>query len=549
MNDRKKIETIINTVWRGCDIVRGRNNPVRFKAPVLSLFLFKFISDFYTFKQSFYTKKYNNDVIRVQRALSRERFILPTVEIQNKENHETEGVLVHFDALYQRRSRADIGELINIFLAHLEQANQPKLFGIFRHLDFSSEADFGRSQQRNVRLKKYLEHLNRLDLRPASENHEKEIAEAFDGLIERFAAFAGKNAGGFRTPSGVCELLVRLMAPKIGACICDPFCGSGTLLIKAHTCSGQEIDGPTWALCKMNLLIHDLEDARIVCEDVLRHPQFIDAQGALMAFDFVIGVPPFGSGDWGQSMAATDLFNRFYRGIPPKSKGDWAFIAHMLAIAKADCGRVAVIMPHGVLFRGGQEGKIRETVIRENLLSGVIGLPPNLFYGTDIQSALMIFDKYRPPAGKSDVLFIDASRYYAQRPNHNYLRPQDIDKIVSTYHQRQAVADFTRRVAYDEIERNAFNLNIPLYIDRFERKEHADIRMIQKEINTITKALARTRNQIQALFQSLGFIEPTPLEQPTSDAAFNGRLAAENEPGKQTSAVQNKDKHSGKNSC
>jgi type I restriction enzyme M protein len=222
-----------------------------------------------------------------------------------------------------------------------------------------------------------------------------------------------------------------------------------------------------------------------------------------MKFDIVIANPPFSLDKWGQEMAAEDRYARFQRGIPPKSKGDWAFISHMLATAMERSGRVGVVVPHGVLFRGGQEGKIREAVIRENLLDAVIGIPANLFYGTGIPAALMIFDKSRK-SGK-EVLFIDASREFEQSTNQNKLRPQDTEKIVTTFRKRQAVDKYAYPALFAEIEENEFNLNIPRYVDTFEPEPEIDIAATQKEIEQIEAELVETRAKMNSYLKELGF--------------------------------------------
>jgi type I restriction enzyme M protein len=219
----------------------------------------------------------------------------------------------------------------------------------------------------------------------------------------------------------------------------------------------------------------------------------------------VIANPPFSLDKWGQEMALDDRYRRFFRGIPPKSKGDWAFISHMLATAVEGKGRVGVVVPHGVLFRGGQEGHIRETMIRENLLDAVIGLPKNLFYGTSIPAALMIFDRSRNPGGKGKVLFIDASREYESFTHQNKLRPQDIDKIVDTYKNRKTIEKYSCLASFSEIKRNEFNLNIPRYVDTFEPEAEIDPTALQKEIEEIEKNLKETRSKMDFYLKELGF--------------------------------------------
>lgn len=512
MTDKQKRDAIFNVVWRACDTFRGVIDPAQYKDYILTMLFVKYLSDVHATKSAEYAKKYQNDPVRVQRALARERFIVPEIELKDKEGNVEESFPATFESLYERRSRTNIGSLINILLEHLEDANKTKLHNVFRNIDFNSEANLGQTRQRNVRLKNLLEDLAQLDLRYEAVGHMDVIGDVYEYLIAKFAATAGKKAGEFYTPAQVSETLVRLVDPQPGERICDPACGSGSLLIRAarHVGSrdfalfGQEMNGSTWALCKMNMFLHDVDSARIEWEDTIRHPLLIE-NDAPMKFDVVIANPPFSLDKWGQEIAAEDRFGRFYRGIPPKSKGDWAFISHMLATATEDKGRVGVVVPHGVLFRGGQEGKIRETVIRENLLDAVIGLPANLFFGTGIPAALMILDKSRKPQGRDDVLFIDASRGFEQATNQNKLRNEDIDKIVSTFRNGQAIDKYSALASFAEIAENEFNLNIPRYVDTFEPEPEIDIAAVQREIEELEAELAETREKMAGYLRELGF--------------------------------------------
>jgi type I restriction enzyme M protein len=242
----------------------------------------------------------------------------------------------------------------------------------------------------------------KLDLRPSLLHGRDIIGDVYEFLIGAFAASAGKSAGEFYTPPAVSELLAKLVRPKPGDRICDPACGSGSLLIKVgrevgnndFSLFGQESNCSTWALCRMNLFLHEMDAARIEWCDTLSSPRLVE-DDKLMKFNVVVANPPFSLDKWGQDEAAADMFNRFWRGIPPKSKGDYAFISHMIEIALTDEGKIGVIVPHGVLFRGGQEGAIRQKLIEENLLDAVIGLPPNLFFGTGILSSSNLRPKNR----------------------------------------------------------------------------------------------------------------------------------------------------------
>ncbi|MCF8051659.1 MAG: type I restriction-modification system subunit M [Desulfobacterales bacterium] len=510
MPDRDKRTDIFNVVWRACDTFRGVIDPAQYKDYILTMLFVKYLSDIRKSKIAEFEKKYEGNQLRIERALKLERFVIPEIEIKDAKGSMEEAFPATFDSLYERRDRPNIGALINVLLEHLEDANKAKLHNVFRNIDFNSEANLGQARQRNTRLKNLLEDLVVLDLRPENNGDRDLIGDVYEYLIARFAATAGKKAGEFYTPAEVSETLARLVSPKPGDRICDPACGSGSLLIRAgkqvgsddYALYGQEMNGSTWALCKMNMFLHNVDSARIEWEDTIRAPQLVE-DDALMAFDVVVANPPFSLDKWGQEVAAGDRYNRFYRGIPPKSKGDWAFISHMLATAVEAKGRVGVVVPHGVLFRGGQEGKIREATVRENLLDAVIGLPANLFYGTGIPAALMIFDKARKSAKK--VLFIDASRDFEQGTNQNRLRSEDIEKIVSTFKARKAVDKYAHPASFEEIEENEFNLNIPRYVDTFEPEPEIDIAEVQKEIDQIENELAETQKKMAGYLKELGF--------------------------------------------
>lgn len=497
MTDSQKRDTIFNKVWQACDTFRGVIDPAQYKDYILTMLFVKYLSDMRKSKLAEYEKKYKGDKTRVERAMARERFVV--------------GEDCVFDFLYAHRNDNDIGQTINTVLEKIEDANKAKLHNVFRNIDFNSEANLGQARQRNKRLKELIENFATLDLRPSEIGHMDVIGDVYEYLIARFASQAGKKAGEFYTPAEVSETLARLVAPKRGDRICDPTCGSGSLLIrtskqvdgKDFSLCGQEMNGSTWALCKMNMFLHEVDAARIEWEDTIRHPLLVEGD-ALMRFNVVVANPPFSLDQWGQEIAASDRFARFKRGIPPKSKGDWAFIAHMLATAIEGEGRVGVVVPHGVLFRGGQEGKIRESTINENLLSAVIGLPANLFYGTGIPAALLIFDKTRKQNGKGDILFIDASREYEQGTNQNRLRPEDIDKIVSTYQKRKAIEKYSYVASFAEIAENEFNLNIPRYVDTFEPEPEIDIPAVQKEIEDIETKLRATREKMNGYLKELG---------------------------------------------
>ena len=500
MTDQQTKDEIFNVVWSACDTFRGVIDPSGYKDYILTMLFVKYLSDVRRSRLEEYTAKYKGDQTRIARAMSRERFTVPED--------------CTFEHLYAHRDDSDIGQLINTVLEKIEDANKAKLHNVFRNIDFNSEANLGKTRQRNQRLKTVLEDFNnqKLDLRPERVGHMDIVGDVYEYLIARFAAQAGKKAGEFYSPGEVSETLARLVAPQDGDRICDLACGSGSLLIKASkqvgtknfSLFGQEMNGSTWALCKMNMFLHQVDAARIEWEDTIRHPQLVE-DGKLMKFEIVVANPPFSLDKWGQEIAASDQSDRCPAGIPPTSKGDWAFISHMIATALEGKGRVGVVVPHGVLFRGGQEGKIRQYMIEQNYLAGVVGLPSNLFYGAGIPAALMIFDKGRTTGAKEDVFFIDASREFAQGTNQNRLRPQDIDKIVETFHTRTVIEKYSHLASFDEIAENDFNLNIPRYVDTFEPEPEIEMAEVQQDIARLNKELAEVEAKMDTYLEELGF--------------------------------------------
>jgi type I restriction enzyme M protein len=381
---------------------------------------------------------------------------------------------------------------------------------VFRNIDFNSEASLGQTRERNTRLKSLLEDFSdpRLDLRPSRVGHLDVIGDAYEFLIGRFAAGAGKKAGEFYTPPEVSQLIARLVEPKSGERICDPACGSGSLLIKCgrqvgskdFSLYGQEANGSTWALAKMNMFLHGMDNARVEWGDTIRQPKLL-ADDRLMKFEVVVANPPFSLDKWGQDEASADAYGRFHRGVPPKSKGDYAFISHMIETITEDSGRVGVVVPHGVLFRGASEGVIRKKLVEANLLDAVVGLPANLFYGTGIPAAILVFKKHKPD---TTVVFIDASQDYEAGTNQNRLRAEHLDMIVATYKARQTVAKYAHVADLAEIEENDFNLNIPRYVDTFEEEEQIDIGAVQKEIDALNGELTQVEKKMAGYLKELG---------------------------------------------
>ena len=508
MEKKLSQKEINNIVWKACDTFRGTIDPTQYKDYILTMLFVKYITDVWKDKKAVYVEKYDNDEVRIERALRHERFQVP--------NECT------FDYLYEQRNSTNLGELIDIALQNLEDANRVKLARVFRNINFNSESNLGQTKDRNRRLKNLLVDFSVLDLQPSHLEGNDIIGDAYEFLISQFASEAGKKAGEFYTPSDVSTLLAKLVDPQPGNRICDPTCGSGSLLIKVakevgsnnFSLYGQENNGSTWALARMNMFLHEMDNANIEWGDTLNNPRLLEGD-QLMKYNIVVANPPFSLDKWGADTAIADQYNRFHRGIPPKSKGDYAFITHMIETTYEDTGKVGVIVPHGVLFRGSSEGKIRESLIKENLLEAVIGLPANLFFGTGIPAAILIFSKGK--GENKDVLFIDASQDYEGGKNQNKLRSQDIRQIVDTYQDFKTATPlgttdgiilkdkYAYRATVKEVEENDYNLNIPRYVDTFEEEDLIDVASTQADISRLKSELISVEQQMDVYLKELGF--------------------------------------------
>ncbi|WP_339725219.1 type I restriction-modification system subunit M [Maribacter stanieri] len=487
-------QEINNKVWAACDTFRGTIDAAQYKDYILTMLFIKYISDVNKEKRVDYMDKYSGDKERVERAMKHERFKVPEE--------------CSFEYIYEKRNEPDLGDIINIALENLEDANRSKLEKVFRNINYNSEANLGQTKDRNRRLKNLLADFEGLDLRPSNLEGNDIIGDSYEYLIANFASDAGKKAGEFYTPSQVSTLLAKLVEPKEGDRVCDPTCGSGSLLLKVAdeigsknvALNGQEVNGSTWALARMNMFLHEMDNANIEWGDTLNNP-LLKENDALMKFDVVVANPPFSLDKWGAENASADRYNRFHRGIPPKSKGDYAFITHMIETLN-EHGRAGVVLPHGVLFRGSSEGKIRQQLIDENLLKAVIGLPANLFFGTGIPATILVFDKNK--GDNTDVLFIDASNEFDNAKNQNKLSKANIKKIFDTYKNWETIDKYSYVAKLDEIIENDYNLNIPRYVDTFEEEEPVDIKATQEEIKAIKQHIESVEQKLEQHLAELG---------------------------------------------
>ena len=447
----KKSE-IYSSLWASCDALRGGMDASQYKDYVLVLLFVKYVSD-----------KYAGD---------------PNGLIEVPEGGS-------FADMVALKGDKDIGEKINIIIAKLAEANDLK--GVIDVADFNDPEKLGTGKEMVDRLSSLVAIFNRseLDFRKNRAEGDDILGDAYEYLMRHFATESGKSKGQFYTPAEVS----RIMAKAIGISgsksaeqtIYDPTCGSGSLLLKARdeaphgiTIYGQEKDVATRALAKMNMVLHDCPTAEIWRDNTLSSPHFKTSGGGLKTFDFVVANPPFSDKAWGTGLdPVNDPYKRFDYGVPPAKNGDYAYLLHILASLKTT-GKGAVILPHGVLFRGNAEADIREKIIRKRYIKGIIGLPANLFYGTGIPACIVVLDKENAHA-RNGIFMIDASKGFVKDGNKNRLRSQDLHKIVDAFTKQVEIDKYSRMVPLAEIERHGFNLNIPRYIDSSEPEDLQDI--------------------------------------------------------------------------
>ena len=492
-------------LWSACDTFRGTISADTYKDFVLTMLFLKYISDVWQDHYDGYKAQYGDEPELIEEMLKNERFVLPKQ--------------ASFYALYERRHEPGNGERIDQALHAIEEANGTKLKdagkSVFQDISFNTDR-LGEEKQKNTILRHLMEDFakDELNLKPSRVGTLDVIGNAYEYLIKNFAASGGQKAGEFYTPPEVSDLIAELLEPMPGDTICDPACGSGSLLMKCgrkvvanhgekhYALYGQEAIGSTWSLAKMNMFLHGEDNHKIEWGDTIRNPKLLDKNGDLMRFDIVTANPPFSLDKWGYEEAGNDKFGRFKRGLPPKTKGDYAFILHMIETLKPKSGRMGVVVPHGVLFRGSSEGKIRQQLIDENLLDAVIGLPEKLFYGTGIPAAILIFKKQKVD---DNVLFIDASREFKAGKNQNLLSADNIAKIVTTYCNGGNVDKYAYLASLKEIKENDYNLNIPRYVDTFEEEEEIDLLAVRAEREQLKTQLAELEIEMAKYLEELGY--------------------------------------------
>ncbi len=401
--------------------------------------------------------------------------------------------------------------LINIQNSTMGTASEEDFDHLFEDMDLNSTKLGRTAEQRNEVIAKVLSHLDKIDFQ-LEQSKIDVLGDAYEYLIGQFASGAGKKAGEFYTPQQASKILARIVTlgkTRIKSAY-DPTCGSGSLILRlGRICDvlkfyGQERNRTTYNLCRMNMILHDVHHTRfdIKLEDTLEHPQHdkLDAEA-------VVANPPF-SAKWSASplFMTDDRFSEYGK-LAPSSKADFAFIQHMI-YHLAENGVMAVVMPHGVLFRGAAEGHIRKYLIEEkNYLDAVIGLPANIFYGTSIPTCVLVFKKCKEHP--DDILFIDASQYFEKVKTQNYLRDEDVDRIVDTYAKRITIDKYSYVASLDEVRENDYNLNIPRYVDTFEEEESVDVAAVATELKELETEMQITDKTIAGFCKELNI--PTPF--------------------------------------
>ncbi|MBN2783082.1 MAG: type I restriction-modification system subunit M [Campylobacterales bacterium] len=382
---------------------------------------------------------------------------------------------------------------------------------LFEDLDLTS-TKLGRTEEaKNKLIAKVLYHLDNINFE--LKNHDRDVlGDAYEYLIGQFASGAGKKAGEFYTPQEVSKILARIVTTKKTKLrsVYDPTCGSGSLLLRVakevkdvSSFYAQELNRTTYNLARMNMIMHDVHYRKfdIKQEDTLEHPQHKE-----MRFEAIVANPPF-SAKWSANPIHMndDRFSQYGK-LAPSSKADFAFVQHMIHHLD-DNGTMAIVLPHGVLFRGAAEGHIRKYLIEDrNYLDAVIGLPANIFYGTSIPTCILVFKKCREDA--DHVLFIDASAHFEKAKNQNFLRDEDIDKIITTYRERKVEKRYSHLASMQEIKENDYNLNIPRYVDTFEEEEVIDIDAVSKELKALESEMKTTDESIKSFCDELGISAP-----------------------------------------